>query len=73
MTLLDDDQVQAFINSGFMEISLPELDPVHSQIDSRLREICEAESHHGNNVLPRIPLLQQFFGTIESMVLWCRY
>ena len=59
MTLLDDDQVQAFINSGFMEISLPELDPVHSQIDSRLREICEAESHHGNNVLPRIPLLQQ--------------
>ena len=59
MTLLNDDQVQSFINSGFIEISLPELDSVHSEVNSRLREICAAESHHGNNVLPRIPLLQQ--------------
>ena len=59
MKLLDDDQVQSFINFGFLEIPLPELDSIHSEVTSRLREVCEAESHHGNNVLPRIPLLQK--------------
>ena len=59
MTLLNDDQVQSFINSGFIEISLPELDSVHSEVNSRLREVCAAESQLGNNFLPRIPLLQQ--------------
>ena len=54
MKLLDDDQVQSFINFGFLEIPLPELDSIHSEVTSRLREVCEAESHHGNNVLPRI-------------------
>ena len=59
MTLLNDDQVQSFINSGFIEILLPELDSVHSEVNSRLREVCATESHHGNNILPRIPILQQ--------------
>ena len=59
MTLLNDDQVQRFINSGFIEISLPELDSVHFEVNSRLREVCAAESQLGNNFLPRIPLLQQ--------------
>lgn len=51
--------MQSFISSGLMEISLPELDQVHYEIDLRLREICEIESHHGNNILPRMPILQQ--------------
>ena len=59
MMLLTDHQVQSFISSGLMEIALPELDQVHYEIDLRLREICETESHHGNNILPRMPILQQ--------------
>ena len=51
MKLLDDDQVQSFINFGFLEIRLPELDSIHSEVTSRLREVCEAESHHGLSLI----------------------
>ena len=57
--LLTDAQVQSFIRSGLMEIALPDLDNVHHEVNSRLRELCEAESHHGNNILPRMPILQR--------------
>ena len=42
-----------------MKIDLPDLDIfIHHQVDARLRELNEMESHHGNNILPRMPVLQ---------------
>ena len=56
--LLTDYEVQSFIQSGLMKIDLPDLDRIHHQVDARLRELNEMESHHGNNILPRMPILQ---------------
>ena len=56
--LLTDAEVQSFIQSGLMKIDLPDLDRIHHQVDARLRELNEMESHHGNNILPRMPILQ---------------
>ena len=56
--LLTDSVVQSFIQSGLIKIDLPDLDRIHHQVDARLRELNEMESHHGNNILPRMPILQ---------------
>ena len=65
--LLTDSEVQSFIQSGLMKIDLPDLDRIHHQVDARLRELNEMESHHGNNILPRMPILQYVLRMRKSM------
>ena len=67
--LLTDAQVQSFIRSGLMEIALPDLEHVHYEVNSRLRELCELNLIMAITYYPGCLFFNEFFGTRKSMVL----
>jgi hypothetical protein len=57
--LLTDDQVKQFICDGFLMLE-PDVDPaLHTLIDERFNWLAENEPNPGNNILPRLPELEQ--------------
>ena len=72
--LLGDEEMQQFIAEGYLTLksSLPASH--HQDIYQRTEEVFAKEGNPGNNVLPRIPALQQVFddpvvrGALTSVV-----
>ena len=72
--LLGDEEMQQFIAEGYLTLksSLPA--SLHQEIYQRTEEVFAKEGNPGNNVLPRIPALQQVFddpvvrGALTSVV-----
>lgn len=56
---LTDEDVQRFVADGYLNLRCDLPDEIHGEIDSRLREVAEHESWHGNNIVARVPLLHQ--------------
>ncbi|MBK34783.1 MAG: phytanoyl-CoA dioxygenase [Gemmatimonadetes bacterium] len=59
--LLSDEQLQQFVMNGFVVLNVAMPDGFHQEIYDRCEEIYEVEGNPGNNILPRIPDLQQLF------------
>lgn len=59
--LLDDSRMQSFIANGYtvVETDLPA--DFHQSIYRQIEEVLAAEGNPGNNLLPRVPGLQQVF------------
>ena len=59
--LLDDSRLQSFIADGYTVVKTDLPPDFHQSIYRQLAEILTAEGNPGNNLLPRIPDLQQVF------------
>lgn len=57
MKLLSDDTVRQFIVDGCISLEPDVDDEIHATIDRRLRRYIATESHLGNNVVSRIPII----------------
>jgi len=59
--LLTDDQMRRFIVNGYLTVKANLPDSVHETIYQTTRQIFEKEGNPGNNLLPRVPLIQRVF------------
>lgn len=59
--LFNDNQMHDFIVNGYVTIKTDLPASFHEYIYSQLNAVVEAEGNPGNNVLPRIPEIQQVF------------
>jgi hypothetical protein len=59
--LLTDEQMRDYITHGYLVLKSGLPKSVHEQIYERTSEILEKEGNPGNNILPRVPELQQVF------------
>lgn len=59
--LLTDDQMRQFITNGFLLLNVNMPQGFHEHIYQRCEAVYEKEGNPGNNILPRIPELQQVF------------
>ncbi|CAF4323408.1 unnamed protein product, partial [Adineta steineri] len=73
--LLTDNQVKEFLINGYLVLRPTSLDEkFHSTIFNQVSSIFEKEGNPGNNILPRIPELQNVFddpvvsGALESLL-----
>jgi hypothetical protein len=57
--LLTDREVQQFLVDGFLLVHTDDAAPLHRGIYDRLEAVFESEGNPGNNLLPRIPEIQQ--------------
>ena len=53
--------IRDFIASGFTQVHADNLSEVHRTIYEKLEEVYEKEGNPGNNILPRIPEIQEVF------------
>lgn len=72
--LLTDEEMQRFINDGFLMLKPDLPTEFHHRVFSEIDSVYENEGNPGNNLLPRVPLLQQVFddprisGALESVL-----
>ena len=72
--LLGDEEMQQFIAEGYLTLKSSLPSSLHQDIYQRTEEVFAKEGNPGNNVLPRIPALQQVFddpvvrGALTSVV-----
>ena len=59
--LLDDSRMQSFIADGYTVVKTDLPADFHQSIYGQIEEVLTAEGNPGNNLLPRIPDLQQVF------------
>jgi hypothetical protein len=59
--LFSDQQMQQFIRNGFVSMRVDMPDGFHESIYDRCESIYDSEGNPGNNILPRVPELQQVF------------
>ncbi|MBO9607211.1 MAG: HEAT repeat domain-containing protein [Paenibacillaceae bacterium] len=61
--LLTDEQMLQFVTKGYLVLrnELPE--PFHRRVMDRIYHVLHEEGNPGNNILPRVPDIQQFFDT----------
>ena len=73
-TKLNDDQMQTFIRDGYLVVNTVLSDDFHAEIFTKIEKLLETEGHPGNNILARIPELQQVFddpivdGALSSII-----
>jgi len=76
--LLTDEQIYKFLTQGYVQVEADYEDNFHQQIHDKIEDVFENEGNPGNNILPRIPEIQQVFdhpkvaGAIKSLV-GCKY
>ncbi len=63
--LLDDSRVQSFIADGYVVVKTDLPRDFHQSIYQQIEKVLTAEGNPGNNLLPRIPDLQQVFDQPE--------
>ena len=63
--LLDDSRMQSFIADGYAVVKTDLPAEFHQSIYGQIEEVLTAEGNPGNNLLPRIPDLQQVFDQPE--------
>ena len=72
--LLGDEEMQQFIAEGYLTLKSSLPSSLHQDIYQRTEEVFAKEGNPGNNILPRIPALQQVFddpvvrGALTSVV-----
>jgi hypothetical protein len=59
--LLTDEQIQSFILNGYIQVVADFEEPVHQNIYDKIEEVWETEGNVGNNILPRVPEIQDVF------------
>lgn len=59
--LFTDEQMRQFVTNGFVVLNVDMPDGFHQEVYDRCEEVYESEGNPGNNILPRIPHLQQLF------------
>jgi len=59
--LFTDEQMRQFLTRGFVSMRVDMPDGFHRVIYDRCEEVYEKEGNPGNNILPRVPELQQVF------------
>lgn len=71
---LTDDQMRTFIRDGYVEVK-PDLPrEFHDEMFAKIDELFESEGNPGNNILPRVPELQNIYddptvhGAFQSIV-----
>ena len=73
-SLLTDEQMYKFLTQGYVQIKADFEDDLHQRIYDKIEHVFEHEGNPGNNILPRIPEIQQVFdhpkvvGAITSLV-----
>ncbi len=72
--LLTDEQMQRFIIDGYLMLKSGLPPEFHKQVFDEIDSVYQTEGNPGNNLLPRIPMLQQVFddprisGALESIL-----
>ena len=72
--LLTDEQMQRFIIDGYLMLKSGLPAEFHKQVFDEIDSVYQTEGNPGNNLLPRIPMLQQVFddprisGALESIL-----
>ena len=61
LQLLDDGRMQSFIADGYTVVETDFAPDFHQSVYRQLEDVLGAEGNPGNNLLPRIPDLQQIF------------
>ena len=59
--LLTDEQIQRFILDGFITVQTEAIPDLHGKIYDEIETVFEKEGNVGNNILPRVPRIQQVF------------
>lgn len=59
--LLTDDQIAQFITSGYVQLQTDFSPEFHQKVLKKLSERFAYEGNPGNNVVPRVPEVQEFF------------
>lgn len=59
--LLSDEQMAQFITHGFVILKTDFSDEFHKSVLQKMNDVYATEGNIGNNILPRIPEIQQFF------------
>lgn len=59
--LFTDDHMRQFISNGFVSLKVDMPEGFHKNIYQRCQEVYDTEGNPGNNILPRVPELQQVF------------
>ncbi|MFK7693152.1 HEAT repeat domain-containing protein [Paenibacillus sp. HJGM_3] len=59
--LLTDEQMAEFITYGFLKLNTDFPDEFHQSVMQKMNEVYKYEGNPGNNLLPRIPEIGQFF------------
>ncbi len=72
--LLSDEEIQRFIVDGYILVRADFSFPLHQHIYQRLEELFDKEGNVGNNILPRVPEIQQVYnhpvvqGALQSLL-----
>lgn len=61
--LLTDEQMMQFITKGYLVLKNDMPDKLHKSIMNQIHYVMHNEGNPGNNILPRIPDIQQLFDT----------
>ncbi|HIA67536.1 TPA: hypothetical protein EYN98_16060 [Candidatus Poribacteria bacterium] len=59
--LLNDSQIQQFITDGYLQLHVDCGSDFHQQIYQKIESMFAGEGNVGNNILPRVPKIQQVF------------
>ncbi|WP_245585845.1 HEAT repeat domain-containing protein [Paenibacillus pinihumi] len=61
--LLTDEQMTQFITKGYLVLQNDLSQQLHENVMKRIYNVIHEEGNPGNNILPRVPDIQQFFDT----------
>ncbi|MGG4106337.1 HEAT repeat domain-containing protein [Paenibacillus lautus] len=61
--LLTDEQIIQFITKGYVVLHNELPDQLHDAVRDKINVVLHEEGNPGNNILPRVPEIQQFFET----------
>lgn len=59
--LLTDEQMAQFITQGYVQLRNDFPPEFHQEVRKKMEEVYTTEGNPGNNIVPRIPEIQQFF------------
>ncbi|WNQ14008.1 HEAT repeat domain-containing protein [Paenibacillus aurantius] len=63
MDLLTDEQMAQFITKGYLVLKNDLPEQLHQKVRDKIYKVIHEEGNPGNNILPRVPEIQQFFET----------
>ncbi|WJH33565.1 HEAT repeat domain-containing protein [Paenibacillus sp. CC-CFT747] len=63
MDLLTDEQMAQFITKGYLVLKNDLPEQLHKKVRDKIYKVIHEEGNPGNNILPRVPEIQQFFET----------
>ena len=59
--LLTDEQMRRFISHGYLILDTDFPAEFHETMSQKIRKVMQAEGNPGNNILPRVPEVQEVF------------